>query len=138
MKFIYKLNFPKKSIFGFTILSSIHSSISCYILLFLGKNINLLFGDSKINLIAGSIFNIVLNISVVILIFNLIIRRKQLKKFYFVFLNFILFIYLPLAFFEIFRYSRILFFLLFKYTNQNNIYFILSWSCEKNPKGQIN
>ena len=126
MKSIYKLNFPKKSIFGFTILSSIHSSISCYILLFLGKNINLLFGDSKINLIAGSIFNIVLNISVVILIFNLIIRRKQLKKFYFVFLNFILFIYLPLAFFEIFRYSRILFFLLFKYTNQNNIYFSLS------------
>ena len=125
MKFFQKFNFPQKSIFGFTILSSLHSSISCYILLLIGKSLNLLFGDSKINIIAGSIFNIVLNLSIFILIINLIINRKQIKKIYFIFLNFILFIYLPITIFEIFRYSKILFFFIFKFTNQNNIYFSL-------------
>ena len=121
MKFITKLDFPQKSIFGFKILSSLHSSISCYILLFIGKNLNLLFGNSEINIIAGSLFNIVLNSSIVILIANLIIKRKQINKFYFIFLNFILFIYLPLAFYEIFRYTKILIFILLKFNNQNNI-----------------
>ena len=118
MKFISKLDFPQKSIFGFKVLSSLQSSIFCYILLFIGKNLNLLFGSSKINIIAGSLFNIVLNSSVIILIANLIIKRKQIKKIYFIFLNFILFIYFPLAFYDIFRYAKILFFLLFKQTNQ--------------------
>ena len=121
MKFFSKLDFPHKSIFGFKILSSLHSSISCYILLFFGKNLNLLFGNSKINIIAGSLFNIILNLSMVILISNLIIKRKQLKIFYFIFLNFILFIYLPFAFYDIFRYAKILFFFLSNYTNQNTI-----------------
>ena len=120
MKFISKLDFPQKSIFGFKILTSLQSSISCYILLLIGKNLNLLFGVSKTNIIAGSLFNIVLNLSIIILIANLIIKRKQIKKIYFIFLNFILFIYLPFAFYEIFRYAKILFFLLFKHSNQNN------------------
>ena len=121
MKFISKFEFPQKSIFGFKILSSLQSTISCYIILFIGKNLNLLFGSSKINIIAGSSFNIILNSSVVILIINLIIRRKQIKKIYFLFLNFALFIYLPIAFYEIFRYAKTLLFFFFKYTNQNNI-----------------
>ncbi len=121
MKFITKLDLPQKSIFGFKILSSLQSSISCYILLFIGKNLNLLFGNSEINIIAGSLFNIVLNSSIVILIANLIIKRKQINKFYFIFLNFILFIYLPLAFYDIFRYAKILIFILLKFTNQINI-----------------
>ena len=121
MKFISKLDFPQKSIFGFKILSSLQSTISCYILLFIGKNLNLLFGNSQINIIAGSLFNIVLNSSVVILITNLIIKRNQIKKIYFIFLNFALFVYLPIAFYDILRYVKILFFFLFKYTNENNI-----------------
>ena len=121
MKFISKLDFPQKSIFGCKILSSFQSTVSCYILLFIGKNLNLLFGSSKINIIAGSSFNIILNSSVVILIINLIIRRKQIKKIYFLFLNFALFIYLPIAFYEIFRYAKTLLFFFFKYINQNNI-----------------
>lgn len=120
MKFITKLDFPQKSIFGFKILSSLQSSISCYILLFIGKNLNILFGNSEINIIAGSLFNIVLNSSIVILIANLIIKRKQINKLHFIFLNFILFIYLPLAFYDIFRYAKILIFILLKFTNQNN------------------
>ena len=121
MKFTSKLDFPQKSIFGFKILSSLQSTISCYILLFIGKNLNLLFGNSQINIIAGSLFNIVLNSSVVILITNLIIKRNQIKKIYFIFLNFALFVYLPIAFYDILRYVKILFFFLFKYTNENNI-----------------
>ena len=121
MKFISKLDFPQKSIFGFKVLSSLQSSIFCYILLFIGKNLNLLFGSSKINIIAGSLFNIVLNSSVIILIANLIIKRKQIKKIYFIFLNVALFIYLPIAFYDVFRYAKIIFFFFFEYTHQNNI-----------------
>ena len=121
MKFISKLDFPQKSIFGFKVLSSLQSSIFCYILLFIGKNLNLLFGSSKINIIAGSLFNIVLNSSVIILIANLIIKRKQIKKIYFIFLNVALFIYLPIAFYDVFRYAKIIFFTFFEYTHQNNI-----------------
>ena len=119
MKFISKLDFPQKGIFGFKILTSLQSSISCYILLLIGKNLNLFFGVSKTNLIAGSLFNIVLNLSIIILIANLIIKRKQLKIFDFIFLNFILFIYLPFAFYDIFKYAKILFFFLSNYTNQS-------------------
>ena len=81
MKFFQKFNFPQKSIFGFTILSSLHSSISCYILLLIGKSLNLLFGDSEINIIAGSMFNIVLNLSIFILIINIkMLRFKTILK----------------------------------------------------------
>ena len=121
MKLFSKFDFPQKNIFGFKILSSLQSSISCYILLILGKNLNLLFGNSKINIIAGSLFNIILNLSIVILISNLIIKRKQLKIFYFIFLNFILFIYIPFAFYDIFRYAKILFFFLSNYNNQTTL-----------------
>ena len=121
MKLFSKLDFSQKNIFGFKILSSLQSSISCYVLLFLGKNLNLLFGNSKINIIAGSLFNIILNLSIVVLISNLIIKRKQLKIFYFIFLNFILFIYLPFAFYDIFRYAKILFFFLSNYNYQTTL-----------------
>ena len=123
MKLISKLNFPKKSIFGFKILSSLQSSIACYTLLIIGKSLNLFFGFSKINLIASSLFNIILNLSIIILIINLINKRKQIKKFYFIFLNIILFIYLPVSLFEIFKYSKVLFFFLFENFYQNNTYF---------------
>ena len=128
MKLIPKFNFPQKSIFGFKILSSLHSSLFCYLLVLTGKSLNIFFGSSRINIIAGSLFNIILNLSIVILIINLIKKRKQIKKNHFIILNFLLFIYLPISLFDIFRYSKILFFFLFKYTYQNNIYFSLSWS----------
>ena len=121
-----KLNIPQKSIFGFKILSSVQSSIACYILLLTGKSLNLFFGSSKINLIAGSLFNIILNLSIFILIINLIKKRKQIEKIHFIFFNIILFIYLPISLFEIFKYSKITFFYLFENSYQNNTYFIPS------------
>ena len=107
MKLNLKINFPEKSIFGFKILSSFHSSISCYILLFIGKTLNPLFGSSKIQIIAGCLFNIVLQTSFLILIMNSINKRKQLKKINFFFLNFILILFLPFSLFMILKYSLV-------------------------------
>ncbi len=111
MKFNYNKILPQKSIFGFKILSSLHSSIACYIILIIGKLLNPLFGLSRIQLIAGSFFNIILNISFLILVLNLFIKRRQIQKIYFIFLNFLLFLYLPLSLYEIGTHIKILLFL---------------------------
>ena len=113
MKFNSNINLPQKSIFGFKVLSSFHSSISCYLLLIFGRFLNPLFGSDQIQIVSGSLFNIVLNISIVILIINLIFKRKQLAKVYFIFLNSLLFIYLPIAFYLIFKYTNYLLFIRF-------------------------
>mgnify|MGYP001354830975 CR=1 FL=1 len=60
------------------------------------------FGLSNIQIIAGALFNLLLNISIVILIINLSIRRREIKKINFILLNFGLFIYLPIALNKIF------------------------------------
>ena len=111
MKLNLRINFPEKSIFGFKILSSFHSSISCYILLIVGIILNPLFGFSKVQIIAGCLFNIVLQLSIVILIMNAINKRKELKKIDFLLLNFTLILFLPFSFFIILKNS--LFFLSF-------------------------
>ena len=111
MKLYLRINFPEKSIFGFKILSSFHSSIYCYILLIIGIILNPLFGFSKVQIIAGCLFNIVLQSSIVILIMNAINKRKELKKIDFLLLNFTLILFLPFSFFIILKYS--LFFLAF-------------------------
>ena len=112
MKFNSNINLPQKSVFGFKVLSSFHSSIVCYILLFISKFLNPLFGFSQIQIMAGSLFNIILNISIVILIVNLSIKRKQIQKNYFILLNSILFLYLPISFYIILKYIRFLIFFL--------------------------
>ena len=104
MGFNSNINLPQKSILGFRILDSLQSSLSCYLLLIIGRFLNPLFGSNESQLIAGSLFNIILNISIIILIFNLIIKRRQLKKNYFFLLNSFLFIYLPIATYFIFIY----------------------------------
>ena len=86
MKFNYNINLPQKSIFGFKVLSSVQSSIACYILLIIGKFLNPFFGFSQIQIISGALFNIVLNLSFLILLINLINKRKQIQKIYFIFL----------------------------------------------------
>jgi len=97
MKPKFNINFPQKSIFGFEILSSVQSSIACYLFLFFGKIFNPFFGLSKIELLAGNLFNLLLNLSIVILIINLFIKRNDIKRVNFIFLNLLLFIYFPIA-----------------------------------------
>ena len=101
MKLNFNINLPQKSIFGFKVLSSLQSSISCYIILFFGKTLSLYFGLSTTQIVAGALFNIILNISILILIFNLFIKRQQVQKFFFVLFNALLFFYLPFAVYEI-------------------------------------
>lgn len=108
MKFKPKLNLPQQSIFGFKVLSSFNSSIACYLLLLIGKSLNPLFGVSQQQIIAGSLFNIVLNLSFVILIINLINKRKELQIFLFILLNSILFIYFPIVLFSVIKYTKVL------------------------------
>ena len=110
MKLKFNLNLPQKSILGFKVLSSLHSSLACYLLLVIGKVLNIFFGFSQIQIIAGSMFNIVLNVSIVILIINLLIKRKQIKRIYFIFLNSILFLYLPFSLYNIAKYIMVLLF----------------------------
>ena len=109
MVFQIKINLPQKSVLGFKVLSSLHSSISCYLLLLLGRILNPFFGSSEIQIKAGSLFNIVLNISILILILNLFIKRKQLEKKLFIFLNSLLFVYLPISIYLTTFYIRVLF-----------------------------
>ena len=103
------LNLPQKSILGFKVLSSLHSSLCCYFLLLFGRILNPLFGLSEIQIKAGALFNILLNLSVLILIFNLFIKRKQLRKNFFILLNSLLFIYLPISIYLTVVYARLLF-----------------------------
>ena len=108
MKFKPKLNLPQESILGFKVLSSFNSTIASYILIIIGKGLNPLFGFSEKQIIAGSLFNIVLNLSILILIINLISKRKELQIFYFILLNSILFFYLPNVVYSITKYTKIL------------------------------
>jgi len=110
MKFNRNISLPQKSIFGFKVLSSLHSSIACYIILFIGRILNPFFGFSQIQIIAGSLFNLVLHMSVLILVLNIFIKRKQIKKIYFIFLNFILFLQIPFSLYHIGKNLKILLF----------------------------
>ena len=106
MIFKYKLNLPQKSILGFKVLSSFYSSISCYLFLLFGRFLNPLFGSSEIEIKAGALFNIILNISILTLILNLFINRKQIRKKLFIFLNLPLFFYLPFSIYITIIYAR--------------------------------
>ena len=110
MKFINNINLPQKSIFGFKVLSSFNSSIACYFLLVIGKILNPLFGFNQSQVIAGSLFNIVLNLSILILVLNLFLKRKQLQKIYFILINSALFLYIPLSIYKIGESIKILLF----------------------------
>lgn len=113
MKFNKNINLPQKSLFGFKVLSSLQSTFSCYLLLLIGKFLNPLFGSEEVHLITGSLFNIVLNLSIVILIVNITIKRKQLEKIYFIFLNLFLYLYLPIALYLISKYMVYLIYIIF-------------------------
>ena len=111
MKKNYSFRLPEESILGFKILSSIHSTIAAYFLLVSGWVLNPYFGSSNnLEIKAGSIFNIILNLSLIILIFNLIRKRNQLKRKYFILINSIIFIFIPYIFFKLLLNIKILIF----------------------------
>lgn len=110
MKINNSFRLPEESILGFKVLSSFHSTISAYILLLAGFVLNPYFGTSNLQIKAGSIFNIILNLSLLVLILNLINKRNQLKRKYFILINSMLFIYIPYIFFKLFANIQYLFY----------------------------
>ena len=98
---------PQKSILGFKVLTSLQSTFSAYLLLLSGWLLNPYFGITYNQLLSGSIFNIILNLSLIILILNLFHKRSELKKINFIFLNLILFAYIPKIFFQLFTNLKI-------------------------------
>ena len=108
MKIKYLFRLPEESILGFKVLSSLQSTISAYILIFSGILLNPYFGTTNTQIITGSIFNIILNFSLLILIINLIKKRNQLKRKYFYVINFIIFIFIPYIFIQLFENIKIL------------------------------
>ena len=109
MKINNFIKIPEESILGFKVLSSLHSTISAYILLLAGWLLNPYFGTSNLQVKAGSIFNIILNFSLLILILNLVKKRNQLQRKYFYLINSLLFIFIPYIFFELFTNIKYLF-----------------------------
>ena len=76
MKFDYNLNLPQKVFLvsrfyhHFT-----HQLPATYF--YYGNNFESFFGFSQIQIIAGSLFNIVLNLSILILVVNLFIKKSR-------------------------------------------------------------
>ena len=106
---------PQKSILGFKVLSSFHSTLASYFLLLFGVLINPYFGLKYKEILSGTFFNIILNISLLILIFNIIDKRKQLKRKYFLTINSIIFVSIPQIVFQLF-------------INLKNLKILLTWN----------
>ena len=66
-----------KSIFGFKILNSWQSLFSTYIFIILQHFLSPIFGINKEEIVAGSLFNIIINVSTIILLINSILQRAK-------------------------------------------------------------
>ena len=88
--------FPKKSIFGFKILNSTQSTITAYLILSASILISPFFGKNIIELIASSLFILISNTSITILIINSIIQRSSQNLYQWIFYNFPLWICFPM------------------------------------------
>ena len=94
-RFLKKIKWPKKSIFGFKLLSCRQSSMSAYFLFFLIFVLSPFFGNTSSEIIASLLFNIIAFTSIIILNLNLYLKRKEIKKSTFWILNFPLFLFFP-------------------------------------------
>ena len=121
MSFFYclkKLKYTQKSFLGFKILSSIHSSIAVYFILFIIYLTKPYFGIRSIEIFASLLFNIVAYSSILILILNICLKRSELNKTLFIFLNLPLFLFAPNCVISLIRSSKLLFvFFLNKFLN---------------------
>lgn len=98
MRFIYFLKnfkYPTKSFLGLRLLSSKESSISAYFIFFIVSLLSPFFGEEKREIIAAKLFYIIAYSSLLILIINIYITRKEIKKSIFLIFNIPLFLNLP-------------------------------------------
>ena len=103
--------FPKYSLLGFKILNSFHSIIWSYILIVYEYFITPYFGLDRVQLIAGLFFSLFVNLSILILIINFLIRLKKSDIFNII-VGLPLLVYLPFSINKIFLViSRLVFIL---------------------------
>ena len=106
-----KLKIPENSILGFQILNTKQSIYSSYFLILFTYTLNSQFGISRKELIATYLFNLISNLSLIILLANSIIRRKGISKKIQIFIIPLL-LHLPLsliiAFSSLFKLSNLL------------------------------
>ncbi len=93
---INKIKIPEYSIFGYKILNSWHSTLCAYILLFSEFLLTPYFGFNFIQYLAGLSFIFIINISIIILLINSLIRLKKVDTTY-ILLDIPLCIYLPFS-----------------------------------------
>ena len=103
--------FPKYSLLGFKILNSFHSIIWSYILIVYEYFITRYFGFERVQLLAGLFFSLFVNLSILILIINFLIRLKKSDIFNII-VGMPLLVYLPFSINKIFLViSRLVFIL---------------------------
>ncbi len=100
---------PKKSIFGFKILSSWYSIFSSYFLLIFFYLVAPNFGDQYIQILAKNLFLIIINMSLLILTFNSLYQKDKSPLIFWLILSMPLWILIP---FEI----RIIFYAIKNFT----------------------
>ena len=98
---INKSKLPEYSIFGYKILNSLHSIFCAYILLFTEFFLTPYFGVNSVQYLAGLFFIFIVNISIIILVINSLIRINKVDIILII-LNIPLCIYLPFSIAKIF------------------------------------
>jgi len=94
---------PKKSIFGFEIINAKVSIVFAIFFIFLNFIINRFFGLNKLNMIAGNMFFLISNSSILILILNSYFREKIDNSSSLFIYRFLLLIYSPFGLFFIYQ-----------------------------------
>ena len=87
---------PQKSLFGFSILGSWQSTFSAYSLLALLFVLHPFFGNESIELKAGYLFLLLLNLSTIILTFNSTQQNNKKPFFFWLLLNLPLWCLIPM------------------------------------------
>ena len=93
--FLKNFKYPKKSFLGPRLLSSVESSISAYFIFLTISLLTPYFGEKQTDIISSKLFNIIAYSSLLILILNIYIKRKEIRKNIFLILNIPLFLNLP-------------------------------------------
>ena len=93
---IIKKKYPTYSLFGFKILSSWHSILCAYFLVLVEFLIVPYFGVSVVQYTAGLLFIFLINLSILILVINSLIRISRIDIYYII-LDIPLLIYLPFS-----------------------------------------
>ena len=88
--------YTEYSILGFKILNYWHSILSAYFLLFFQFSVTPYFGIDKVEYLAGLLFILLVNISIMILILNSLLRISKVYIYYILF-SIPLLLYVPIS-----------------------------------------